>query len=196
MPAVDQRSYGGLNLAPLKTGSDMILSSSIVPSTAPRMALKDDLEAFHIASTPVANRLQANAVLDSAVAPHFSNPSANDASIQPSSPLMSRKTAPTSQSHLAAPFMDNTPSSPDLPRLFETPVKQRSSDTTIFTDDVLNSTPPEPRRAMNLFATPVKKAPTSAPTARDTATKGEPGKPAQSIYQQLGWDDYDVDDFA
>lgn len=194
MPAADWGSYGGLSLPPPRTGSDMIPSSSIVPSIAPRKALRDDLEAFHIASTPVANRLQANTVPDSAVAPHFSR-STNDF-IQPSSPLMSRKTAPASQSHLTVSGVDMAPSSPVLPRLFETPIKQRPSNTTIFTDDVFQSTPPEPRRATNLFATPVKKAATSVPTTTDIVAIDEPCKPALSIYQQLGWDDYDVDDLA
>lgn len=174
----------------------MIPSSSIVPSTAPRKALRDDLEAFHIASTPVASRLQANTVLDSAVAPRYSKPTTNDAFIQPSSPLLSQKAAPVSQSYLTAPGAENAPSSPVLPRLFETPTKQRSTNTTTFTDDTFKSTPPEPRRATNLFATPVKKDPTSVPTAAGIATTGETGKPAMSIYQQLGWDDYDVDDLA
>ncbi|KUI65809.1 hypothetical protein VM1G_01867 [Cytospora mali] len=195
MPAADWRNYGSFNLPPPRTDLDMIPSSSIVPSTAPRQALRDDLEAFHIASTPVAKRLQANTVPDSAVAPQFSKPT-NDASLQPSSPLMSRKTAPTGQSYLTAPELDNAPSSPILPRLFETPVKQRSSNTATFTDEIFQSTPPQPRRATTLFATPVKKAPTSAPTAADTSATGELGKPALSIYQQLGWDDYDVDDLA
>ncbi|ROW11090.1 hypothetical protein VMCG_00973 [Cytospora schulzeri] len=196
MPAMDGGIYGSFNLPPLRTESDMVPSSSMVRSTAPRKPPRDDLEAFRIASTPVASRLQANTVLDSAVAPRYSKPITNDAPIQPSSPLMSRKTAPVSQSYLTAPGADSAPSSPVLPRLFETPTKQRSSTITVITDDIFQSTPPEPRRATNLFATPVKNAPSSAPTAADTAATGDPGKPALNIYQQLGWDDYDVDDLA
>lgn len=196
MPAAQMGSYRSFNLPPLGTDPDMIPSSSIVPSTAPRKALRDDLEAFHIASTPVASKLQANTVLDSAVAPRYSKPTASDAFIQPSSPLLSRKTASVGQSYLTAPGADNAPSSPVLPRLFETPTKQRSTNTTTFTDDIFKSTPPEPRRAANLLATPVKKAPTSFPAAAGIAMTGESGKPALSIYQQLGWDDYDVDDLA
>lgn len=171
----------------------MIPPSSIVPSTAPRNALRDEFETFHIASSPVASRMQASTVLDSAVATRFSNALPNDGFVLSSSPLLSRKTAPASQSYLPAPEFDNAPSSPVLPRLFETPTKQRSSDITTFTDETLESTPPEPSRATNLFATPVKKGTIFVSTAVGAAVAGEP---APSIYQQLGWDDYDIDDLA
>ncbi|ROV91251.1 hypothetical protein VPNG_09703 [Cytospora leucostoma] len=196
MPAVDQRKYGSLNLPLPKADLGMIPSSSIVPSTAPRQALRADLEAFHIASTPVAKRAKANTVPDSAMAPHSFNPTSNDASIQHFSPSMYRKSTSANQPYLTAPGGDIAPSSPVLPRLFETPIKQRSSDITIYTDDVFHSTPPEPRRAAVLFATPIKKSQTSAPTAADRTATKENEKPAPSIYQQLGWDDYDVSDLA
>lgn len=188
----DQRSYGSFNIPPPRTQLEAIPSSSVIPSTAPRNGLRDGLEAFHIASTPVASKLQVNVMLDSAAT---SRPNLNDPFAQPSSPLMSRKAAPNTNTYLEVPSIDAAPSSPTLPRLFATPVKQRPPVETAYMNDIVTSTPPAPRQTATLFATPAKKAPTSAPpVAREP---NEPSnKPALTIYQQLGWDDYDVDDLA
>lgn len=188
----DQRNYGSFNIPPPRTQLEAIPSSSVIPSTAPRNGLRDGLEAFHIASTPIASKLQAHAVPDSA-AP--SRPIMNDPFAQPSSPLLSRRAAPNTQTHLHVPSIDISPSSPTLPRLFATPVKQRTSATTAFVNEIVTSTPPGPRHTATLFATPAKKAPTSAPLATEPSIAPS-NKPALSIYQQLGWDDYDVDDLA
>ncbi|KAI3396679.1 hypothetical protein diail_11787 [Diaporthe ilicicola] len=187
----DQRSYGSFNIHPPRIELEAIPSSSVIPSTAPRNGLRDGLEAFHIASTPIANKLQANIVPDSAAA---AGPVMNDPFVQPSSPLMSKRAAPNTQTQLSIPSIDICPSSPILPRLFETPVKQRSSATTAFVgDECVTSTPPDPRHTAALFATPAKKAPTSVPSVAEEP-KNSSNKPALIIYQQLGWDDYDVDD--
>lgn len=192
MSTSDQRSYGSFNIPPPRNQLEAIPSSSIVPSTAPRNGLRDGLEAFHIASTPIASKMQANAVPDSAAPPR---PNMNDPFAQLSSPLMSRRTALDTKTYLDVPSLDAAPSSPILPRLFATPVKQRPPSDTAFINDIVTSTPPAPRHTATLFATPAKKAPTSAPPM---AT--EPSEPSKktglSIYQQLGWDDYDVDDLA
>lgn len=188
----DQRSYGSFNIPPPRTDLQAIPSSSVIPSTAPRNGLRDGLEAFHIASTPIANKLQVNAVPDSAVA---SRPTISDPFAQPSSPLMSRRVAPSTQTHLNVPYIDIPPSSPTLPRLFETPIKQKSSTALAFVDETVTSTPPEALHTATLFATPAKKAPTSAPPVTEEHNKSS-SKPALTIYQQLGWDDYDVDDLA
>lgn len=188
----DQRNYGSFHIPAPRTELPAIPSSSFIPSTAPRNGLRDGLEAFHIASTPIANKLQANAVPDSA-APF--NPTMNDPFTQPSSPLMSRRAAPNTRTHLDIPSIDIGPSSPTLPRLFETPIKHRSSANRAFIGETVTSTPPAPRQTATLFATPAKKAPTSAPPAAEQPN--EPSrKPALTIYQQLGWDDYDIDDLA
>ncbi|KAG8165386.1 hypothetical protein KVR01_005661 [Diaporthe batatas] len=191
----DKRSYGSFNIAPPRHQLEEIPSSSIVPSTAPRNGLRDGLEAFHIASTPIANKVQANAVPDSAAPPR---PNINDPFAQPSSPLMSKRAAPGPKTYLEVPSLDAAPSSPILPRLFATPVKQRPPSDTALINDTVTSTPPAPRHAATLFATPAKKAPTSAPPVVAEPTKSnEPSKiTGLSIYQQLGWDDYDVDDLA
>lgn len=188
----DQRSYGSFNIPPPKRQLEAIPSSSFIPSTAPRNGLRDGLEAFHIASTPVASKLQANAVPDLA-APSRAN--LKDPFAQPSSPLMSRKAAPTTNPYLKVPSIDAAPSSPTLPRLFATPVKQRPPVETAFINDIVTSTPPAPRQTATLFATPAKKAPTSAPPVAREPNESS-NKPALTIYQQLGWDDYDVDDLA
>lgn len=188
----DQRSYGTFNLPPPKTQLEAIPSSSVIPSTAPRNGLRDGLEAFHIASTPIASKLQANAVPDSA-AP--SRTMMNDPFAQPSSPLLSRRAAPNTQTHLDVPSIDISPSSPTLHRLFATPVKQKPSANAAFVNEIVTSTPPGPRQTATLFATPAKKAPTSAPPAAEQPN-GPSNRPALTIYQQLGWDDYDVDDLA
>lgn len=188
----DQRGYSSFNIPPPRAQLEAIPSSSVIPSTAPRNGLRDGLEAFHIASTPIASRLQANAVPDSA-AP--SRPIMNDPFAQPSSPLMSRRAAPNTQTHLDVPSIDIAPSSPSLPRLFATPVKQKTSTAMAFDQEIVTSTPTGPRQTANMFATPAKKAPTSAPPAAEQPN-GPSSKPALTIYQQLGWDDYDVDDIA
>lgn len=188
----DQRSYGSFHIPAPRTELPAIPSSSVIPSTAPRNGLRDGLEAFHIASTPIASKLQANAVPDSA-APL--KPTMNDPFTQPSSPLMYRRAAPNTQTHLDIPSIDIAPSSPTIPRLFETPVKQRSSANTAYVNEIVNSTPPGPRQTANLFVTPAKKAPTSAPPVAEQPDESS-NRPALTIYQQLGWDDYDVDDLA
>lgn len=188
----DQRSFGSFNIPPPRNQLEAIPSSSIVPSTAPRNGLRDGLEAFHIASTPIASKIQANAVPDSAAPPR---PNMNDPFAQPSSPLMSRRAAPDTKTFLEVTSLDAAPSSPVLPRLFATPVKQRPSSEKAFINDIVTSTPPAPRHTGALFATPAKKAPTSAPPM--AAEPSEPSKKlGLSIYQELGWDDYDVDDLA
>lgn len=189
---LDQRSYGSFHIPAPRMELPAIPSSSVIPSTAPRNGLRDGLEAFHIASTPIANKLQANAVADSA-APLKST--MNDPFTQPSSPLMARRAAPNTQTHLQIPSIDISPSSPTLPRLFATPVKQKSSANMAFVNEIVTSTPPGPRQTAALFVTPAKKAPTSAPPAAEQPNEPS-NKPTLTIYQQLGWDDYDVDDLA
>jgi DNA replication regulator SLD3 len=190
--AYDQRSYGSFSIPPPRNHQQAIPLSSVIPSTAPRNGLRDGLEAFHIASTPVANKFQANIVSDSA-AP--SRPNMIDPLTQPSSPLMSRRVAPNSTTYRDVPRIDAVPSSPALPRLFATPVKQKPLVDPAFNDDLVTSTPPAPRQAATLFATPSKKAPTSTPSMAGDL-KEPRNKPTLTIYQQLGWDDYDVDDLA
>lgn len=190
--ASDQRSYGSFHIPAPRTELPAIPSSSVIPSTAPRNGLRDGLESFHIASTPIASKLQANAVPDSS-APL--RPTVNDPFMQPSSPLMARRAAPHTQTHLDIPSIDIAPSSPTLPRLFATPVKQKSSVRPTFVNDIVTSTPPGPRQTATLFVTPAKKAFTSAPHVAEQP-KEPSNEPALTIYQQLGWDDYDVDDLA
>lgn len=188
----DQRGYGSFNIPPPRIQLEAIPSSSVIPSTAPRNGLRDGLEAFHIASTPIASKLQSNAVPDSA-AP--SRPTLNDPFAQPSSPLMSRRAAPDNKPYLEVPSIDAAPSSPTLPSLFATPVKQKPPNKTAFVNDIVTSTPPAYRHTATLFATPAKKGPTSAPPVAVGPNEFS-NKPALSIYQQMGWDDYDVDDLA
>ncbi|KAK7739440.1 hypothetical protein SLS63_001785 [Diaporthe eres] len=188
----DQRSYGSFHIPAPRMELPAIPSSSVIPSTAPRNGLRDGLEAFHIASTPIANKLQANAVADSA-APL--KPTLNDTFTQPSSPLMARRVAPNTQTHLEIPSIDISPSSPTLPRLFATPIKQKSSANIAFVNEIVTSTPPGPRQTATLFVTPAKKAPTSAPPPAEQLNEPS-NKPTLTIYQQLGWDEYDVDDLA
>ncbi|KAL2288066.1 hypothetical protein FJTKL_04218 [Diaporthe vaccinii] len=188
----DQRSYGSFHIPAPRMELPAIPSSSVIPSTAPRNGLRDGLEAFHIASTPIANKLQANTVADSA-APL--KPTLNDPFTQPSSPLMARRGAPNTQTHLEIPSIDIFPSSPTLPRLFATPIKQKYSANIALVNELVTSTPPGPRQTATLFVTPAKKAPTSAPPAAEQPNEPS-NKPALTIYQQLGWDDYDVDDLA
>lgn len=187
-----QRIYGSFNIPPPRNQLEVVPSSSVVPSTATRNGLRDGLKAFHIASTPIASKMQTNALPESAAT---LGPNMNDLSAQPSSPLMSRRAAPDTKTYLEVQSLDAAPSSPILPRLFATPVKQRPLSNTADINDIVTSTPPALRHTATLFATPAQKAPTSAPPL--AAEPNEPSKATGlSVYQQLGWDDYDVDDLA
>lgn len=195
----DTGSYGSFNALPPKADLDAIpSSSSCIPNTAPRKSFRDDLRdnmaAFHIASTP-------NKVLESPVtAPGGSTQlTAAYNYIAESSPIVARRTAPAPatapRDYLTVPgaAVDAGLSSPVLPRIFETPVKQRT--TTLlptFDDQAITSTPPEPRLRL-VFATPVKKAPpTSVPTAAPELTHNN-RNPATALYHQMGWeDDFDA----
>lgn len=186
----DTRSYSSFNLLPPKTDLEMIpSSSSVIPSTAPRKSFRDDLRdnlaAFHIASTP-------NKVLESPAAAtrSISQPATNHKCVPESSPIMARRTAPASHDYLTVPAAgDIGPSSPVLPRIFETPVKQRTMtvpDT--FDTQNISSTPPEPRPKL-VFATPAKKtAPTSVPDVVPQSI-GDVCNPTSTLYQQMGWED-------
>lgn len=224
--SADSRNYGSLNLPPPRTDLATIpSSSSMIPSTALRKGfrddLRDDLAAFHIASTP--NKVLATPVAAPPGPASIERPTMNDAFALPSSPIMSRKPAAAAvyaRNYLAIPgAVDITgPSSPVLPRLFETPIKQRPLVQTTEEEDI-TSTPPEPlnSKAMNnrkavVFETPAKRtfavsAPTLAPPAvsstgqtsrgithsRSNNTKNK--STGLTLDQQLGWDDYDFDDF-
>lgn len=108
---------------------------------------------------------------------------------------MSRKPA-NYQCHLTVPGGDDIePSSPVLHRLFETPIKQKLPPLpTTLMEQAITSTPPEPINKTVLFATPAKKGPTSIPPTGGGMTQNNT-KPTLSLNQQLGWDDYDFDDF-
>lgn len=217
MPA-DSRSYSSLNLPAPRTELAAIPSSS---STAPRKGFRDDLRndlaAFHIASTP--DKVLTTPVAAPQGAAPLDGPATNDAFILPSSPIMARKTAAAAMTrdYLAVPGTVDIigPSSPVLPRLFETPIKQRPVMNTTEQEDI-TSTPPEPLNAKImkttksvLFETPAKRTPaTSAPALHPAvALTGHTrhgvndhsdltaNKPALTLDQQLGWDDYDFDDF-
>lgn len=107
------------------------------------------------------------------------------------------------QNHPSIPEeADMEPSSPVLPRIFETPAKQRAFLPPTFTSENITSTPPAPRATTNIpFGTPVKKAPTSVPTAAapdvtaglaDGQDDTNNDQPALTLYGQMGWnDDYD-----
>lgn len=184
----DSRSYGSFIALPPRVDLEVIpSSSSVVPNTAPRKSfrddLRDDLAAFHIASTP-------NKVLDSPAA-CATQPAAHRSYIPESSPIMARRTAPPSGDYLTVPGAagDIEPSSPVLPRNFGTPVKRRTTTLApIFDDQSISSSPPEPRPRL-VFATPAKKAvPTSVPAA---ALESIPHNcnPTSALYQQMGWED-------
>lgn len=186
--SADSRGIDNIYPPPPRTEFDTIpSSSSIVPGTAPRKSfrddLRDDLAAFHIASTPAKSATQ------------FAKPSVNYDFIPPSSPIISRKTAPAARTYPTIPEeAEIEPSSPVLARIFETPVKQRAQLPPTFTDEI-GSTPPEPRPRTVLFATPAKKALTSAPAApsapaeRTRVSTTSHTQPASTLYQQMGWDD-------
>ncbi|CAN8098795.1 unnamed protein product [Discula destructiva] len=167
-------------------------SSSVIPNTAPRKSFRDDLRdglaAFHIASTPAAAHkatAQAATLLT------------KDNCIPESSPIMARKTVPappTSRDYLTVSGVagDLAPSSPILPRIFETPVKRRMTNMpSTFDDENIRSTPPEPPSKL-VFVTPVKKisAPTSAPVA---GLENNYNTASRDLYQHMGWeDDFDA----
>ncbi|KAJ4417095.1 hypothetical protein N0V82_006377 [Gnomoniopsis sp. IMI 355080] len=191
----DSQSYGSFKFLQAKTDLEMIpSSSSVIPSTAPRKSfrddLRDDLAAFHIASTP-------NKVPESPTAASrgITRPAANLNSIPESSPIMARRPAPTDYGCVTVPGAtgDTGPSSPVLARIFETPAKQRTTTLpSTFEDQNINSTPPEPRPKL-VFATPAKKtAPTSAP-APVPQPIGDVCNSTSTLYQQMGWeDDFDA----
>ncbi|KAJ4394394.1 hypothetical protein N0V93_003611 [Gnomoniopsis smithogilvyi] len=191
----DSRSYSSFNFLPLKTDIETLPSSnSVIPSTAPRKSfrddLRDDLAAFHIASTP-------NKVLESPAAPSRDTTrlAANHNSIPESSPIMARRNAPTPRDYLTTPGAagDIGPSSPVLPRIFETPIKQRIATLpSTFENQNISSTPPEPRPEV-IFATPAKKtAPVSVPTSVPQPI-GDTSNSTSTLYQQMGWeDDFDA----
>lgn len=206
MPA-NLRSYGSLNPPPLPFVMEhdtVPSSSSMVPATNPRKSfrddIRDDLAAFHIASTP--DKVLATPAVARAGPVQPSKSAANDGFIPPSSPIMSRKSATISQRHLVIPEEDEPePSSPVLPRLFETPIKQKPS-STVFAHDPFTSTPPAPPRARPVvFATPAKKAtpsisapviPAAAEVKQEITAPNDTtdnSAPAMSLYQQMGWDD-------
>lgn len=191
----DTRTYGSFNSLPPKRDLDVLpSSSSVVPNTAPRKNfrddLRDDLAAFHIASTP--NKIHES---PAAVNRSTAQPLANHNCIPESSPIMTRKTAPASRDYLTIPSAagDIGPSSPILPRIFETPIKKRT--TTIpstFENQNITSTPPEPQPRL-VFTTPAKKAvPTSIP-ATVPELAGDISNSTSTLYQQMGWeDDFDA----
>lgn len=202
--AADSRAIGSFHPPPPRSKLDAIpSSSSVIPATESRLGfrddLRDDLAAFHIASTPA--KVMATPALARASPTSFPKQPANDDFIPPSSPIISKKTATAPRVNFNIPGeVDPEPSSPVLPRLFETPVKQRSRPPPIFTDQDISSTPPEPRVGAVYFETPAKKAPRSAPataTASITAMTGDNldnitaanNQPAPNLYQQMGWDD-------
>lgn len=223
MPA-DSRNHSSLNLtAPRTELAALPSSSSMIPSTAPRKGFRDDLRndlaAFHIASTP--DKVLTTPVAVPQGAAPLDRPATNDAFILPSSPIMARKPAAAAamaRDYLAVPGAVDMigPSSPVLPRLFETPIKQRPVMNNTEQEDI-TSTPPEPLNVKMmkatksvLFETPAKRASaTSAPAfhpvvasagqARHGAVNNHNSstaiKPALTLDQQLGWDDYDFDDF-
>lgn len=222
--AADSRSYGSQNILTARTDLAAIpSSSSMILSTTPRKGfrddLRDDLAAFHIASTP--NKVLATPIAAPAGAPFIERPT--DALMLPSSPIMSRKpfAATLPQNYLTAPSaIDVGPSSPILPRLLETPIKQRPM-ANATTEEDITSTPPElmmnktiskNNKQAVLFETPAKRAPaTSAPAPPPPPTFSLTGQMSReiddknneittgiksqlSLDQQLGWDDYDFDD--
>lgn len=199
--SADNRSYGSFNHPPPKSVFDMIpSSSSFIPATAPRNGFRDDLRndlaAFHIASTP--DKVMATPVPARASMTQLTKPPANNDSIPPSSPILLRKTANAPRDYRTISVEANfEPSSPILPRIFQTPVKQRQPFPATVTDQDITSTPPESQSRPLLFATPAKKAPTSVPaaapvdaapaeTSHDNNTNDQP---SSLLYQQLGWDD-------
>lgn len=200
--SADTRVFSNFNPAPRRTELDTIpSSSSVIPATAPRDGfrdhLRDGLAAFHIASTP--DKVVVTSASARASTTQFSKPTANDDYTLPSSPIMLRRTATGFRDQLTVPSgVGIEPSSPVLPKIFETPVKQRLHLPSTFTDQNISSTPPEPRSKAVFFETRAKNAQTSAPAcAAASTTLGEAkphnntttGQPAPTLYQQMGWDD-------
>lgn len=196
--STDSRGLSSLDHVLPRTHLDPIpSSSSIVPATAQRIGFRDhlgdDLAAFHIVSTP--NK----AVAPSAGAPILPSPARNnDEFILPSSPVMSRRTVTASCDYFTiSKNADVEPSSPLLPRIFETPAK-RSIPPPPFENHDISSTPPKSRARPVSYETPARKGPTSAPTAagssraahqEDLEIGESPKQQASSLYQQMGWDD-------
>lgn len=199
----DSQRYGSFHAQPTRPVPDVIpSSSSVVPNTLPRKQpfrddLRDGLAAFHIASTPLAASHRGGATKSQATRP---SPPPNDHCIPESSPIMARRKAPPAPSRgdymLTIPEADDlAPSSPVLPRLFETPVKRRAPTAilrpTFDNDEGISSTPPEPRSKL-VYATPAKKGPTSAPAAAPLEPEPESKSyhnTGGDLYQQMGWED-------
>lgn len=177
---------------PPRTELDVIPSSSaVIPATASRNGFRnhrDDMAACRITSSP--DKVMATPAPVRAPTTKFSKPTANENYCLPSSPIMSRRTVKSLRDHLTLPSdACIEPSSPVLPTLFQTPVKQRPHLPLTFTDQNISSTPPGPRADAVFFATPAKKNPASAPAdaTPDNATIND--QPAPTLYQQMGWDD-------
>lgn len=205
----ESHRHGNFHVPPPRPEFDVIpSSSSVVPNTAPRKQvvfrdeLRDGLAAFHIASTPVAASQRGGNVVAQATGP--SSPP-NDHCIPESSPIMARWKAPPVSRRgdymLTIPEADDlAPSSPVLPRVFETPVKRRSTTavlpSTFEDDENIGSTPPEPTAKPLVYDTPAKKDPTSALVA--APLEPEPvvssyNNTGGDLYQQMGWeDDFDA----
>lgn len=191
MPA-DYRGYGSLNLpAPRTELAAIPSSSSMIPSTAPRKGFRDDLRndlaAFHIASTP--DKVLATPVAAPGGAAPVGRPTTKDAFILPSSPIMARKPAAAAlkRDYLAVPrgAVDTIgPSSPILPPLFETPVKQHPVVNNSSTEqEDITSTPPEPHdiKFMKttksvLFETPAKRTSTFTSAPASAAPTEQPSR--------------------
>lgn len=196
-----RQSFSSLNLPLPNHSSDVIPSSSFIPSTAPRNGLRDDLAAFHIASTPTAEKIKATPARQTMTAPiQHNNNLTSTFFIPPSSPLQARKpqTAATSKV-FAIPGTPATrrtempPSSPGTRGLFETPVKRR----TTTMRDVMDSSPPPIARKSPLPSKLAKFGPRAPPSsvvkepAPPAVAPAPESKPPRTIYQQMGWDDYD-----
>lgn len=190
----DTQAYGSFNSLPPKRDFDVLpSSSSVVPNTAPRKNFRDDLRndlaAFHIASTP--NKIpESPATVNRGTTQRL----ANHNCVPDSSPIMTRKTAAAPDDYLTVPGAagDTGPSSPTLPRIFETPIKKRMAFPSTFENQDISSTPPEPQPRL-VFATPAKKiVPTSIPAAVPEPA-GDVCYPTSTLYQQMGWeDDFDA----
>lgn len=200
--SADSRVFGSFNPVPPRTELDMIPSSnSVIPATATRNGfrdhVRDDLASFHIASSP--DKVTATPAPARAPTTHFSQPTAKENYYLPSSPIMSRRTVTSFRDHLTLPSDAGIePSSPVLPRIFETPIKQRPHLPPTFADQNISSTPPGPRGKAVFFETPAKKALTSAPPGAAASTAPAEAstentipydQTAPTLYQQMGWDD-------
>jgi len=171
--------------------ADMVpSSSSVVPSsTAPRRA-RDIFSSAAIVSTPMTGKVQSTPTRASGLdSSRLQVPNAN-IGVLPSSPILARKVAPSNASRLAAPSgvarranpSGGIQSSSGSKGLFETPLKPRSYMTALSP----------------LAGTPTKSAPQVADAIVQNATDTEVladagGSKGVSIYQRMGWDDYDDD---